>query len=149
MSWQVEYSADSSAGPEEIWRRYVDVEHWSDWSPGVEWSRLDGPFEVGVKGKSKPPGSPTLRFRIMAVEPQVMFATKVRLPGAGLEFEHAIEPLPTGARITHRATLSGPLASPYARSVRRRTEQGLTDGVERLAALAGTQQQRTGPSARP
>jgi hypothetical protein len=137
MSWQFEHSADSGAVPEEVWRRYIDVEHWSDWSPGVEWSRLDGPLEVGTKGKSKPPGSPALRFRIIAVERNVKFATKVRLPGAGLKFEHAIEPLPTGARITHRATLSGPLATLYARSVRRRTEQGLTEGVERLAVLAG------------
>jgi polyketide cyclase/dehydrase/lipid transport protein len=143
MSWQFEHSADSDAGPDEIWRRYVDVEHWSDWSPGVEWSRLDGPFEVGAKGKSKPPGSPTLRFRVVAVEPRVMFATRVRFPGAGLLFEHAIEPLATGARITHRATLTGPLASLYAPSVRRRTEQGLTDSVERLASVAGTPLQRT------
>jgi hypothetical protein len=137
LSWQFEHSADSVATPEEIWQRYVDVEHWSDWSPGVEWSRLEGAFEVGAKGKSKPPGSPTLRFRIVAVEPQVMFATKVRFPGAGLLFEHVIEPLATGARITHRATLSGPLASLYARSVRSRTEQGLTESVERLAMMAG------------
>ena len=142
MSWQFEHSADSFAAPEEIWQRYLDVEHWSDWSPGVEWSRLDGAFEVGARGKSKPPGSPTLRFRVIAVEPQVMFATRVRFPGAGLMFEHAIEPLGAGARITHRATLSGPLAGLYARSVRRRTEHGLTESVERLAVLAGSDSRR-------
>lgn len=147
MSWQFEHSADSGAGAEEVWRRYVDVERWSDWSPAVEWSRLDGPFEVGAKGKSKPPGSPALRFRVTAVEPQVMFATKVRLPGAVLVFEHAIDPIATGTRITHRATLSGPLASVYTRTVRRRTEKGLTESVERLAALAATQQHRTEPPA--
>ena len=62
-----------------------------------------------ARSKSKPPGSPSLRFRIVALEPQVRFATKVRFPGAGLALEHAIEPLATGARITHRVTLSGPL----------------------------------------
>jgi hypothetical protein len=67
-----------------------------------------------------------------------MFATKVRFPRARLAFEHVIEPLATGARITHRATLSGPLAWLYTRSVRRRTQQGLTEGVERLAALAAS-----------
>jgi hypothetical protein len=143
VSWQFEHSADSVATPEEIWQRYVDVEHWSDWSPGVEWSRLDGAFEVGAKGKSKPPGSPALRFRIIAVEPESMFATKVPFPGAGLVFEHAIVPLTAGARITHRATLSGPLAGIYARSVRRRTEQGLTESVERLAMLAGDSDARS------
>jgi Polyketide cyclase / dehydrase and lipid transport len=138
MSWHFEHSADSPASAEELWRRYADVDRWCDWSPGVEWSRLDGPFEVGSKGKSKPPGSPALRFRVTAVEPRVMFATKARLPGASLVFEHVLESLDTGARITHRATLSGPLAPLYTRSVRRRTEPGLRDGVERLAALAPT-----------
>src|SRR5436190_793043 len=117
MSWQFEHSADSSARAQEIWRRYVDVDHWSEWSPGVEWSRLEGPFEVGSTGKSKAPGSPALRFRVMAVEPQVKFTTKARLPGASLVFEHVLESLGTGARITHRATLSGPLAPLYTRSV--------------------------------
>ena len=140
MSWQFEHSADSVATPAEIWQRYIDVEHWSDWSPGVEWSRLDGAFEVGAKGKSKPPGSPALRFRVIAVEPQSMFATKAHFPGADLVFEHAIEQLTPGARITHRATLSGPLARLYARSVRGRTEQGLTESVERLAVLASNTQ---------
>ena len=65
--------------------------------------------------------------------------TSARLPGASLLFEHVLESLDTGARITHRATLSGPLAPLYTRSVRRRTEPGLRDGVERLAALAATQ----------
>lgn len=55
--WHVEHSAESSADPKAVWRRYLDVEHWCEWSRhGVEWSRIDGPFEVGTEGKSKPPG---------------------------------------------------------------------------------------------
>jgi hypothetical protein len=137
VAWHFEHSAESSAAPQAVWQRYVDVEHWCDWSRhGVEWSRIDGPFEPGTKGKSKPPGSPALRFRLVAVVPDEMFASEVRLPGGRLRFEHVIEPRESGSRITHRVDLDGPLAFFYARMVRKGTEQGLPDGVDRLAAMA-------------
>ncbi len=137
MAWRFEHSADSTADPHAVWRHYVDVEHWCDWSrEGVQWSRIDGPFEVGTKGKSKPPGSPALSFRLVAVEPDSEFASEVRMPGARLRFEHILEPRESGSRITHRVALEGPLAFLYARMVRKGTERGLPDGVERLAAMA-------------
>ena len=35
----------------------------------IEWARLDGPFQVGSKGKSKARGAPAWPFRLAAVEP--------------------------------------------------------------------------------
>lgn len=136
-SW--EHSAESTAAKEDVWPLYSDVARWSDWSPGVEWARLDGPFEVGTKGRSKPPRSPALRFRLTAVDPGAMFASEVRLPGARLFFEHRIEHLEPGARITHQVTLSGPLSFLYLASVRRNTEQALSAGVDRLAQIADSE----------
>jgi len=137
VAWRFEHSADSAADPHAVWRRYVDVEHWCEWSrQGVEWSRIDGPFEVGTKGKSKPPGSPALTFQLVAVEPDATFVTEARPPGARLRFEHLIEPAEPGSRITHRVALDGPLAFLYTRFVRKGVEQGLPDGVDRLAVLA-------------
>jgi hypothetical protein len=137
VAWRFEHSASSAADPSAIWRRYLDVEHWRDWSRyGVEWSRIDGPFEVGTKGKSNPPGALALSFRLVAVEPNSMFASEARLPGARLRFEHVIEPAESGSRITHRVELDGPLAFLYARPVRKGVERGLPDGVDRLAVLA-------------
>jgi hypothetical protein len=98
------------------------------------WSRLNGPFEVGTKGKSKPPGLPAGRFRLTVVEPERMFATETRLPGARLLFEHVIEPHEVGVTITHRAVISGPLTFLYARILRRAILRGLPEGVDQLAA---------------
>ena len=134
MAWRFEHSAISDADPAAIWQRYLDVEHWSDWSRhGVERSSIDGPFEVGTEGRSKAPGSMTLKFRLVAVEPESMFATEAKLPGAQLRFEHVIEPSGSGSQVTHRAALDGPLAFLYTRSVRKGVERGLPDGVDRLA----------------
>jgi hypothetical protein len=137
VAWRFEHSEDSAANPQAVWRHYLDVPNWCDWSQqGVEWSRLDGPFEVGTKGQSKPPGSRPLRFRLVAVEPDAYFATEARLPGGRLRFDHVIEPRDSGVRITHRVTLSGPLAFLYAPVVKKSVKQGLPDGVDRLAAMA-------------
>jgi len=132
-----EHSADSAGSPQAVWHRYLDVSSWCDWSHlGVEWSRIDGPFEVGTKGQSKPPGSPALRFRLVAVEPEAFFASEAKLPGGRLLFEHRIEPCDSGVHITHTVTLSGPLAFLYAPFIRKSIERGLTDGVDRLAVMA-------------
>jgi Polyketide cyclase / dehydrase and lipid transport len=134
VAWRFEHAAESAAHPQDVWRRYVDVEHWCDWSPAIEWSRLDGEFQVGAKGKSKARGAPAGRFRLVRVEPNVAFASTTWLPGARLLFEHLIEPLDTGLRITHRATLSGPLSPLYTPRIRTLTERSLIEGVERLAS---------------
>jgi hypothetical protein len=137
MAWQFEHSAVSNARAEDVWPHYADVEHWSAWSQkGVEWSRIDGPFKAGTQGKSKPPGFPAGKFRLTAVEPQRMFASETKLPGARLAFEHVIESVGAGVQITHRARVDGPMAWLWTALVRRATETSLPDGVDRLARMA-------------
>jgi hypothetical protein len=58
------------------------------------------------------------------------------LPGGRLLFEHRIEPRDSGVRITHTVTLSGPLAFLHGPFVKKSVERGLTDSVDRLAAMA-------------
>jgi hypothetical protein len=137
VGWTFEHSADSAASKEAVWRRYADVTQWRDWSPAIEWARLDGPFQVGAKGKSKARGAPAARFRLVRVEPNAVFASTTWLPGARLLFEHFIEPRDIGLRITHRATLSGPLSRLYARRMQSLTEHSLPEGVEHLAKTTG------------
>jgi Polyketide cyclase / dehydrase and lipid transport len=137
VAWSFEHSAVSPAEAHTVWQRYLDVERWCEWSRhGVEWSRIDGPFEVGTEGTSKPPGSRPVAFRLVAVEPDAFFASEVKLPWGRVRFEHAIESTDPGSRITHRVTVNGPLAFLYSRVVRKSVEKGLPDGVERLAAMA-------------
>src|SRR3954466_10789933 len=133
MGWTFEHSAESAAAPEAVWRRYSDVTEWPEWSPAIEWARLDGAFEVGAKGKSKARGAPAGGFRLIRVEENAVFASTTWLPGARLVFEHFLEPRDSGLRITHRASLTGPLAALYTRRMRTLTEASLPAGVERLA----------------
>jgi Polyketide cyclase / dehydrase and lipid transport len=143
LKWQFEHRAKSAASKENVWARYADVANWSEWSvEGVEWSRLDGPFEVGSTGKSKPPGRlPAGSFRVDAVVPNEMYRSETKLPGARLLFEHIIEPADEGVTITHRAILDGPLARLWGRVLRKSMERGLPPGVERLAATTAADQE--------
>jgi len=136
-NWEFEHSAESKAQPASVWERYTDVEHWREWSPkGVEESSLEGEFEAGSKGTSKAPHLPKGRFELVEVEPERRFVSKGKLPGGTLIFEHMIEPTNGGTRITHRATLAGPLTFLWSPVIGRIIKRGLPDGVERLAALA-------------
>jgi hypothetical protein len=137
VAWQCEHSAESEASPEAVWRRYVDVENWSEWSKkGVEESSIDGDFEVGTTGTSKAPHLPKGKFELVAVEPEKRFASKAKLPGATLLFEHMLEPADGGTRITHRATLDGPLTFLWSPVVGVIIKRGMPDSVECLADLA-------------
>jgi Polyketide cyclase / dehydrase and lipid transport len=137
MAWRFEHSTESSASPHDVWQRYRDVDHWCEWSQyGVEWSHIEGPFAVGTSGKSKPPKSPAMKFTLVVVEPDEFFASEAKMPGVRLRFEHMIEPMSGGSRITHRVVLDGPLASLYVPLVRKGVEKGLPDGVDRLAEMA-------------
>ena len=137
MAWHFQHSAESSARPADVWRYYADVSKWPEWSQkGVKWARLDGPFETGTTGKSKPPGLPAGRFRLVDVEPERKFVTESRFPGSRLVFVHLIEPSMDGVRITHQGETSGPLAFLLTAVIRRTTERALPDGVDRLARMA-------------
>jgi uncharacterized protein YndB with AHSA1/START domain len=142
MAWTSEHSAKSDAPPEAVWNRYTDVENWNEWSKkGVEESSIDGDFEVGTSGTSKAPHLPKGKFEVITVEPERKFASKASLPGASLVFEHELEPADGGTRITHRATLDGPLAVVWTPLISRIVKRGLPDGVERLAELAVEKQE--------
>lgn len=60
--WKVQASAISQAAPAEIWKCYADVTRWSTWDADLEFSQLDGSFEVGSSGRVKAKGAPAVKF---------------------------------------------------------------------------------------
>jgi hypothetical protein len=139
--WEFEHSAESKAKPAGIWERYTDVDHWSDWSKGVEESELDGEFEVGSKGTIKAPQLFRTRFELIEVDPERRFDSKAKVLGGTIVFEHFIEPANGGTRITHRATLEGPLNFVWVPLIGRIVKRELPDSVERLAELAAEKEE--------
>src|SRR2546430_14430092 len=45
-----EASLDTTASPVTVWRVWSDVNHWPDWNPDMNESRLDGQLKLGATG---------------------------------------------------------------------------------------------------
>jgi hypothetical protein len=45
-----EASLETMAAPAKVWRVWSDVNHWPDWNPDMNESRLDGPLKLGATG---------------------------------------------------------------------------------------------------
>jgi hypothetical protein len=134
--FEMEHSAESAAQPESVWERYTDVDEWREWSKGIEESTLEGDFEAGSKGTAKAPNLPKGRFELVEVEPKRRFVSKAKWPGGTLILDHMIEPTNGGARITHRATIAGPLDFLWSPVIGRIIKRELPGSVERLAEIA-------------
>lgn len=134
--WIAEASAVTTASPDAIWALYEQVRSWKEWDQEVEWSRLDGPFEVGSAGVLKPKGGPASRFRLTGVERGRRFSDITRLPLATLAFEHTLTPTEGGTRIHHQVTIRGPLAFLFSRVIGRKIAAGLPHAVGALAQAA-------------
>jgi Polyketide cyclase / dehydrase and lipid transport len=135
--WSFEDSVESAGTAAAAWGFYRDVDEWRLWSPAIVWSRIDGPFAVGTKGRSKSPGFPAQRFQLIAVEPEHRFVTMGRLRGVRLLFEHLLDPIDNGVRITHRVMVSGPASGLIARVIGPSVRVGLLAGIRKPATLAG------------
>lgn len=135
--WKTQASQIVKAPAAAVWRQYVDVERWSEWDDEVEWCKLEGPFVAGTRGKLKPKGGPTASFQLLEVEPNRRFHDRTSLPLTKLDFEHLLEPVDGGVRVTHTVTFSGPLAFLFSRIIgRKKLEAGLPRAVGKLAARA-------------
>lgn len=45
-----ETSLETTAPPAAVWRVWSDVNHWPEWNPDMNASRLDGPLAMGTRG---------------------------------------------------------------------------------------------------
>jgi hypothetical protein len=134
--WDKRESATTTASPEAVWDTWADVEHWSAWNKGVKWSRRDGPFALGTKGKLKPKLGPPSRFEITAYEPGERWVITTFLPGAQLHIEHLVARDAQGrTAVTYHGHLSGPLA-PVVGTLMRGQLDGVVAAVHDVAAHA-------------
>jgi hypothetical protein len=135
--WKTEHSEDTTASPDAIWRLLTDAEGWSSWNPGLSWARLEGPFQTGTAGRTKPAKGPEGKFIVMEVRDGTSFVNEAKLPGARMRFLHRITPLDNGqARVMLGATIDGPLSSLYGFMFGRNIAGYMPTAVKQLVARA-------------
>ena len=97
----------TTAPPEAIWQRWMDVAGWPAWDTEITSASADAPLALGVTG-SLVSGGRTSAFEIVAFEPERHYAYAVSLPAGRLVVDRRLEPVEGGGtRFTHTVSLKG------------------------------------------
>ena len=132
--WEYEYSVETSAPPEALWRHWSDMAAWPQWNDGIESVDVEGPFAVGTAFTMTPPGDEPIRMRLVEIKPGESFTDEMDAGDFAVRTEHRLEPAAGGlTRIVYRTEITGEAAGPIGPQL---GPQITADFPEVLAALA-------------
>jgi Polyketide cyclase / dehydrase and lipid transport len=133
---QVEHRIAVAASSETIFRIYKDVQNWNTWDPDTKQASLEGPFEVGSRGRLTPTKGNTVSMLLTQVVPNSCFTVESRIPLFRMLFEHELLPLPEATEVVHRVTFSGLLSVVLGPMLTKQLNKGLPVTLSRHKALA-------------
>jgi len=132
--WEYEYSVETTAAPEVLWRHWSDMAAWPQWNDGIETIDVEGPFEVGTAFTMMPPGEEPIRMRLVEIKPGESFTDQMDAGDFAVRTEHRLEPAAGGlTRIVYRTEITGEAAGHIGPQL---GPQITADFPEVLAALA-------------
>ena len=132
----VEHRITVAAPAEAIFRLYEDVENWHTWDPDTKSATLDGPFEVGSRGRLTPTKGNTVPMVLTQVVPGRCFTVESKIPLFRMVFEHELHPQPGATEVVHRVTFSGLLSMVLGPMLSKQLNAGLPVTLGRLKSLA-------------
>ena len=106
--WKAQYEMTTDVAPAALYGAIADVNNWSKWDTGLEYTRLEGDVKPGAAFVLKPKGGPKVQMTIDEMRPHVLVDT-AHLLGAKMRTTH--EYVATGEHTTIRFAIevSGPL----------------------------------------
>jgi uncharacterized protein YndB with AHSA1/START domain len=134
--WEYEYSTETTATPEALWRYWSDVAAWPEWNAGVEKIEVDGPFAVGTTVTMTPPGDEPIGLRLVEVVPGERFTDEMDAGDFVVRTEHRLEPTATGTRVVYRTEITGPAADQVGPELGPAITADFPDVVAALVKLA-------------
>lgn len=132
----IEHSITIASTPEHIFGIYKDVDSWAQWDPDIEAVGMDGEFTVGTRGWLKPVGAPKTSTRLASVSEPSSFTVESKLPLCKMRFEHELQMVDAGTRVTHRVLFTGPLAGVFSLLVGGKIQKGIKGTMEGLKRYA-------------
>jgi uncharacterized protein YndB with AHSA1/START domain len=133
---QVEHRIITTAPPETIFRIYEDVKNWHTWDPDTKQATLDGPFQVGSRGRLVPTKGNAVPMTLTKYVPAHCFTVESKIPLFQMVFEHELSQKSGATEIIHRVTLSGFLTFILGPMLSKQLNVGLPITLSRLKALA-------------
>ena len=136
---QVEHRIKVATAPGAIFRIYQDVENWHAWDPDTKRATLEGPFQVGSRGRLTPTKGNAVPMVITQVVHDSCFTVESKIPLFRMVFEHDLVPVQGMTEVIHRVTFSGALTFLLGRMLVKQLNAGLPVTLLRLKALAESQ----------
>lgn len=133
---QVEHRITVRASADIIYRIYEDVANWQTWDPDTRQAVLEGPFQVGSRGRLTPTKGRAVPMELITVERNRCFTVESRIPLFRMVFEHELRHLGDATEVTHRVMFSGLLSWLLGPMLARQLNTGLPVTLGKLKALA-------------
>jgi uncharacterized protein YndB with AHSA1/START domain len=109
--WAAEYSIETSAPPEQVWRLWADVDGWPKWNGDIERIELDGSFAAGGRILMTPIGQESIELRIAEVVKPALFVDAADFGDILVRTTHRVERVGNErSRVTYRIEITGPKA---------------------------------------
>jgi hypothetical protein len=106
-----EASLETRVSPTEVWRVWSDVNHWPQWNPDMNESRLEGPLKLGATGMINTKSGGKHDVVVTHFEDGRSFELEsTALPGTKMAIRATITPSGSGSRITQGFEPRGLLA---------------------------------------
>lgn len=136
---QIEHRINVEAPPETIFRIYEDVKNWHTWDPDTKQATLDGPFQVGSRGRLVPTKGNSVPMVLTQAVPGRSFTVESKIPLFRMVFEHELEQEQRSTRVIHRVAFTGLLSLVLGPILSKQLNAGLPVTLSRLKALAESQ----------
>lgn len=132
--WTFEHSVDCRVSRDFAWRFWTDVSNWPVVDSSVEAVTLNGPFQSGATGTTKPRSGAPIHWQLEEVHDGSSAVVLIPAPGAALRFAWKFDYFGANAtRITQRASLEGETARDYIAAVAPELERNMPQGMRKLA----------------
>jgi Polyketide cyclase / dehydrase and lipid transport len=133
---QVEHRITVAAPAARIFSINREVQRWPEWDPDTKSATLDGPFEVGSRGRLTPTKGNAVPMVLTEVKPDRCFTVESKIPLFRMVFEHELRPVGQSTEVVHRITFSGPLSLLLGPMLSKQLRSGLPVTLGKLKALA-------------
>lgn len=135
--WSAEYTQETTASPQQVWRLWADVERWPSWNHDLERIALDGPFAAGSRIVMTPVGQEPVELRIAEASEPERFVDEADLGEIVVRTTHRVECLDDERmRVVYRMEITGPQADTLGPEIGPQISGDFPETLEALVARA-------------
>lgn len=134
--WTKKVTIKTKASREQIWNLWSDVKNWNKWDNEVEYSELNGKFDIGTFGILKPIKGPKSKFKLISVDKLNEFTSRSLLPLTKMDFTHEMNEKDGELFITHGVKIKGLLKFLFSSLIGKKIISELPQAMENLSKMA-------------